>query len=190
MSRSEIRKSNGSEGRRHGHRRPRHGIWSTAIIPFILIIAAIAIPNLCGARMAPTNRQPFISVREINTAEVMYRTAYPDVVSPAFCLIWEETSHLPHPPSRRNCWRDRVTSGEVHGYRLELRNCVNSEAEATNTKGGLSRRSPPNGSESILLRRDGSGQGRCRRVSRRLPGLGPATRINTSVRKAAPDSLP
>jgi type IV pilus assembly protein PilA len=47
------------------------------VVAIILIIAAIAIPNLLRARMAANESSAVGSVRSINTAEVMYNTTYP-----------------------------------------------------------------------------------------------------------------
>jgi len=49
------------------------------VVAIILIIAAIAIPNLMRSRMAANESSAVGSVRTINTAEVTYNTQYPDV---------------------------------------------------------------------------------------------------------------
>ena len=49
------------------------------VVAIILIIAAIAIPNLMRSRMAANEASAVGSVRTINTAEVTYSSAYPDV---------------------------------------------------------------------------------------------------------------
>jgi type IV pilus assembly protein PilA len=49
------------------------------VVAIILIIAAIAIPNLLRARMAANESAAASSVRTLNTAEVSYITAYPTV---------------------------------------------------------------------------------------------------------------
>ena len=48
-------------------------------VAIILIIAAIAIPNLLRARMAANESAAASSIRTINTAEVSYITAYPTI---------------------------------------------------------------------------------------------------------------
>jgi type II secretory pathway pseudopilin PulG len=55
------------------------GYLGIAIIPLILIIAAIAIPNLLRARMAANESSAVYGVRNINTAQVTYRSTYPQV---------------------------------------------------------------------------------------------------------------
>ncbi len=48
------------------------------VVAIILIIAAIAIPNLLRSRMAANEASAVGSVRTINTAEVTYTSTYPD----------------------------------------------------------------------------------------------------------------
>jgi type IV pilus assembly protein PilA len=48
------------------------------VVAIILIIAAIAIPNLLRSRMAANEASAVGSIRTINTAEVTYSSAYPD----------------------------------------------------------------------------------------------------------------
>jgi type IV pilus assembly protein PilA len=47
------------------------------VVAIILIIAAIAIPNLLRARIAANESASVSAIRTINTAEVTYATAYP-----------------------------------------------------------------------------------------------------------------
>jgi len=47
------------------------------VVAIILIIAAIAIPNLLRARMAANESSAVSSIRTINTAEVTYQSTYP-----------------------------------------------------------------------------------------------------------------
>jgi len=49
------------------------------VVAIILIIAAIAIPNLLRSRMAANEASAVGSLRTINTAEVTYQTTYPNV---------------------------------------------------------------------------------------------------------------
>ena len=49
------------------------------VVAIILIIAAIAIPNLLRSKMAANESSAVGSCRTINTAEVTYATAYPNV---------------------------------------------------------------------------------------------------------------
>jgi len=49
------------------------------VVAIILIIAAIAIPNLLRARIAANESSAVASVRTLNTAEISYNSAYPTV---------------------------------------------------------------------------------------------------------------
>jgi prepilin-type N-terminal cleavage/methylation domain-containing protein len=53
------------------------------VVAIILIIAAIAIPNLLRARMSANDSSAAASVRSINTAEIAYRDTYPTIGFPA-----------------------------------------------------------------------------------------------------------
>ena len=52
------------------------------VVAIILVIAAIAIPNLMRARMAANDSSAAASVRMINTAEIAYAGAYPSIGFP------------------------------------------------------------------------------------------------------------
>jgi type IV pilus assembly protein PilA len=47
------------------------------VVAIILIIAAIAIPNLLRARMAANESSAAASIRTLNTAEITYQSTYP-----------------------------------------------------------------------------------------------------------------
>jgi len=49
------------------------------VVAIILIIAAIAIPNLLRARISANESSAVSSIRTINSAEVTYQSAYPTV---------------------------------------------------------------------------------------------------------------
>ena len=49
------------------------------VVAIILIIAAIAIPNLMRSRMAANESSAVGSIRTINTAQVTYSTTYPTI---------------------------------------------------------------------------------------------------------------
>ena len=95
------------------------------VVAIILIIAAIAIPNLLRARMAANESAAASSVRTINTAEVSYITAYPQTGYAATLLTWAERSALatrlrpPRLPDRPALWPTR--NGCTWQERLPLR---------------------------------------------------------------------
>jgi type IV pilus assembly protein PilA len=80
---SEIKKS---AGRLAGHGMAVAGLVlgyvGLAFIPFILIIAAIAIPNLLRSRMAANEASAVGTLRTYNTAMVTYVNACPDIGYP------------------------------------------------------------------------------------------------------------
>ena len=49
------------------------------VVAIILIIAAIAIPNLIRARMASNEAAAISTVRNINSSEVVYYNEFPDI---------------------------------------------------------------------------------------------------------------
>jgi type IV pilus assembly protein PilA len=49
------------------------------VVAIILIIAAIAIPNLLRARMAANEASAASSIRTVNTAQITYQSTYPTV---------------------------------------------------------------------------------------------------------------
>jgi type IV pilus assembly protein PilA len=55
------------------------GYLGIALLPFILIIAAIAIPNLLRARNAANEASAAASLRTINTAQVTYQSQFPTI---------------------------------------------------------------------------------------------------------------
>jgi prepilin-type N-terminal cleavage/methylation domain-containing protein len=57
------------------------------VVAIILIIAAIAIPNLLRSRMAANEASAVGSIRSINTAAVTYSSTYPNVGYPASLAV-------------------------------------------------------------------------------------------------------
>jgi prepilin-type N-terminal cleavage/methylation domain-containing protein len=49
------------------------------VVAIILIIAAIAIPNLLRAKIAANQSSAAASIRTVDTAELSYQNAYPDI---------------------------------------------------------------------------------------------------------------
>lgn len=129
MSRSEIRKSN---GRLKGDGMATAGLvmgyGAFAIIPFILIIAAIAIPNLLRARMAANEASAVGSVRVLNIAEISYLSTYRAGYTCNLSSLGGKGESSPS-SDRAQLVDDLLASGRKSGYRFELRNCVNSEAD-------------------------------------------------------------
>ncbi len=79
------------------------------VVAIILIIAAIAIPNLLRARMAANESSAVASIRTTNTAEVTYNTAYPTVgFAPALVNLGGALGAACVPSSTTACLVDSV----------------------------------------------------------------------------------
>jgi type IV pilus assembly protein PilA len=85
------------------------------VVAIILIIAAIAIPNLMRARMSANESSAAGSIRTINTGEVSYAAAYPSV---GFSNIGALGGSAPCTPSTTTgCFIDNVLAGgSKEGY--------------------------------------------------------------------------
>jgi|SRR5271169_4196086 len=88
------------------------------VVAIILIIAAIAIPNLLRARMAANESSAVGSVRTINTAEVTYNSTYPLVgYSPTLLALGGAPNVACVPAPATACLIDNVLSaGTKSGY--------------------------------------------------------------------------
>jgi len=85
------------------------------VVAIILIIAAIAIPNLMRARMSANESSAAGSVRTINTGEVSYAAAYPSVGFTALATLGGGIPCTPQPTS--GCFIDNVLAqGAKEGY--------------------------------------------------------------------------
>jgi type IV pilus assembly protein PilA len=87
------------------------------VVAIILIIAAIAIPNLLRARMAANESSAVGSIRSINTAEVMYATTYPLQGFAGTLAALGSAAGVCTPTSTNACLIDSVLStGIKSGY--------------------------------------------------------------------------
>ena len=91
------------------------------VVAIILIIAAIAIPNLLRARIAANESSAVASVRTINTAMISYNSSYPTVGFAANLVTLgpgSVTAACPTPPtSATACLIDgQLASGTKSGY--------------------------------------------------------------------------
>jgi type IV pilus assembly protein PilA len=122
MSLSEIRKSAGSlkgEGLAIGGL--VLGYMGLATIP-LLIVAAIAIPNLLRARIAGNESSAVSAIRILNTAEVSYTASHP---SAGYTCSLSDLRELIDP---------RLVSGARSGYVLALENCTAEAPGGPNVK--------------------------------------------------------
>ena len=86
------------------------------VVAIILIIAAIAIPNLLRARMAANESSAVGSIRTINTGEITYSASYPTVgFAPSLINLGGLTPCTP--TTAAGCLIDSVlASGTKSGY--------------------------------------------------------------------------
>jgi prepilin-type N-terminal cleavage/methylation domain-containing protein len=79
------------------------------VVAIILIIAAIAIPNLLRARMAANESSAVASVRTVTTGEITYQTAYPTTgYAPALVNLGGALGAACVPSSATGCLIDSV----------------------------------------------------------------------------------
>jgi type IV pilus assembly protein PilA len=83
------------------------------VVAIILIIAAIAIPNLLRARMAANESSAVASIRTVTTGEVTYQTAYPTVgYAPALVNLGGALGAACTPSSATACVIDSVLAND------------------------------------------------------------------------------
>jgi type IV pilus assembly protein PilA len=114
MALSEIKKS---AGRLRGEGLAIAGlvlgyVW-VVFIPIILIVAAIAIPNLLRARMAANESSAVYGVRRLVNAETAYAFRHPDLGFTCSLSDLSAGNLIPVP----------LASGQGNGYFFELQNC-------------------------------------------------------------------
>ncbi|MGP8093371.1 MAG: prepilin-type N-terminal cleavage/methylation domain-containing protein [Candidatus Sulfotelmatobacter sp.] len=86
------------------------------VVAIILIIAAIAIPNLLRAREAANEASAVASIRTINTAEITYSSTYPTVGFAASLTVLGGVAPCT-PTSTTACLIDSLLSGgKKSGY--------------------------------------------------------------------------
>ena len=87
------------------------------VVAIILIIAAIAIPNLLRARMAANESSAVASIRTVNTAMVTYNSTYPTVGYATSLAALGPNANPCTPSSANGCLIDSVLSAGVKsGY--------------------------------------------------------------------------
>jgi type IV pilus assembly protein PilA len=90
------------------------------VVAIILIIAAIAIPNLLRARIAANESSAVASLRTLNTAQISYNSSYPTVGFATSLASLAGTSCTP-PGSAGACIIDtQLASGTKSGYSFAL----------------------------------------------------------------------
>jgi prepilin-type N-terminal cleavage/methylation domain-containing protein len=97
------------------------------VVAIILMIAAIAIPNLMRSRMAANESSAVGSVRTINTAEVSYAEQFPDT---GYALTLDSLGGTAVACAPGNCYacccvldRPEPDRCSLHEVRLHLHGC-------------------------------------------------------------------
>jgi type II secretory pathway pseudopilin PulG len=100
------------------------GYLGIVFIPVILIIAAIAIPNLLRARMAANESSALNAVRTVNLAEMTYMNSHAER---GFTCSLSELHQA-------GLVDDGLASGKKHGYTFALQNCTADKPGGPNVK--------------------------------------------------------
>ena len=94
------------------------------VVAIILVVAAIAVPNLMNSRMAANEASAVASIRTINTAEMTYQITYPQ--RGYTCSL----PRLGPPPAgtlssvvAAGLIDDALAGGQKSGYQITLGNC-------------------------------------------------------------------
>lgn len=93
------------------------------VVMVILTIAAIAIPNLVHAKMRANEAAAVSSVKTINTAQLMYKDAFPEVgYASSLADLGTHGSTCEKPTSTNACliMDEALTSGLKTGYLFEI----------------------------------------------------------------------
>ncbi|HXA84322.1 MAG TPA: prepilin-type N-terminal cleavage/methylation domain-containing protein [Candidatus Dormibacteraeota bacterium] len=151
------------------------------VVMVILIIAAIAIPNLVHGKMRANEAAAVASVKTINTAEFIYYNTYPAVgYSSNLANLGSHGSSCDNPTSTNACliMDEALTSGLKNGYIFEIvgdgnkptisytvnaspESGVSGRCSITSSEGGDVRLSLPGGPASAGDKSVGSGSSGC-----------------------------
>lgn len=111
------------------------GYLSFVAIPMILIIAAIAIPNLLRSRIAANESSAVGSIRTLNTAEITYASTYTTVGYTCSLMELDGAYGTGQQPSEKSAQLidSTLAGGQKSGYRFTLSNCSGSPVESYQT---------------------------------------------------------
>lgn len=103
------------------------------VVAIILIIAAIAVPNLLRAKVAANESSAVASVRTINTAEISYQTANPTIGYAALLINLgpQASTGCTGPTTTAACLVDwTLANGGKSGYNFSATNNTATPATA------------------------------------------------------------
>jgi prepilin-type N-terminal cleavage/methylation domain-containing protein len=98
-------------------------VETLVVVMVILIIAAIAIPNLVHGKMRANEAAAVSSIKTINTAQLMYNDAFPEVgYASSLANLGANGSTCDKPTSTNACliMDEALTSGLKSGYMFEI----------------------------------------------------------------------
>jgi type IV pilus assembly protein PilA len=95
------------------------------VVAIILIIAAIAIPNLLRARLAANEASAVASLRTISTAETMYASTYPNIgYTCSLTYLGPPASGSPAGSTGAGILDNVLSTGQKAGYIFGLQDCA------------------------------------------------------------------
>jgi type IV pilus assembly protein PilA len=103
------------------------------VVAIILIIAAIAIPNLLRSRIAANEASAVGSLRTLNTAEITYNTSYPTTGFACSLGVMAPPSSGSATSSAAGLIDSTLAGGTKSGYTFAIGNCSGTPAVNYNT---------------------------------------------------------
>lgn len=92
------------------------GYLGIVAIPFLLIIAAIAIPNLLRARMAANEASSVGLLRVLNAAQIAYASTYPKGYAPDMAALGPPVAGAHADANRADLIDEVLATGRKSGY--------------------------------------------------------------------------
>jgi prepilin-type N-terminal cleavage/methylation domain-containing protein len=97
------------------------------VVAIILVIAAIAIPNMLRARISANEASAVASLRTISTAETTYASTYPTVgYTCSLTELGPPASGSAYSSSAAGILDSVLASGQKAGYQFGLQDCTGS----------------------------------------------------------------
>ena len=132
------------------------------VVAIILIIAAIAIPNLLQARIAANEGAAASTIRQIVTAQITYYSAYPAVGYAASMANLSGPSPCPAPSAAASCMLDSAVTNAVpggpgkQGYQFQTTGIASAGLNTTFVAGGTPISVNASGNRNFCAATDGS----------------------------------
>lgn len=86
------------------------------VVAIIMVIAAIAVPNLLRSRIAANQASAVQSLRIINSVEVVYSSTYPGGYSPTLSALGPTAGGAPSTAASANLVDSMLAAGQRSGY--------------------------------------------------------------------------